>query len=93
MFKTLITASAVALGLSAATAEAATVFATQIDSGRLGGAGWDATVPTHRTSRNDAGNALGAPNQVGNQERGFFSLGLGGVAVLGFGTTFDTPAK
>jgi len=92
MIKSLATASVLALGLSTAAAEAATVFATQIDVGRFSGAGWDATLQTNTASRNDAGNALGAPDQVGNQGKGFFSLGLGQAAVFGFGTSFGTTA-
>jgi len=94
MMKTLATASVLALGLSTAAAEAATIFATQIDVGRasVAGIGWDATVQTNTASRDDAGNALGAPDQVGVQQQGFFSLGLGQAAVFGFGNTFRKKA-
>lgn len=84
-----------ALLVSAGAASAATVYATEIDAGRAGvaGVGFEATSQVNNTNRDDAGNALGAPDQVGNSEGGFYSLGLGGAAVFGFGTSFDIQAN
>ncbi|QIE53983.1 VPLPA-CTERM sorting domain-containing protein [Pikeienuella piscinae] len=83
-------------------ANAATTFATQIDAGRAGvaGAGFEATSPVFNTSRDDAGNALGARDVVSDTDGGFYSLGRGnaddslntGVAVFGFGTSFGLEA-
>lgn len=78
-------------------ANAATTFATQIDAGRAGvaGAGFEATAQSFSTSRNDPGNALGAPDQVGDSDGGFYSLGRGdnAVAVFGFGASFGLEAS
>lgn len=76
-------------------AQAATIFATQIDAGRAGaaGVGFEATAPGFSTNRADTSNALGAPDQVGNKAGGFYSLGLGGAAVFGFGQSFGGSAN
>jgi hypothetical protein len=93
MIKSALLAATLALGAGAA--QAASVFATQIDAGRTGvaGIGWDAETQVFNTNRDDAGNALGAPDQVGNTEGGFFSMGNGQAVVLGFGTAFGTTAN
>ena len=93
MIKSALLAATLALGAGAA--QAASVFATQIDVGRAGvaGIGWDAEAQVFNTDRNDPGNALGAPDQVGNTEGGFFSMGNGQAVVLGFGTAFGTTAN
>lgn len=86
----------VALFAGAGAANAATVYATEIDSGRAGvaGSGFEATSQVHTNDRDEAGNALGAPdNGPGDVEGGFFSLGLGGAAVFGFGTNFGLEAN
>lgn len=81
------------LGLGASGATAA-VFADKIDwSGSSNASGWDATIQTFTTSRSDPGNALGAPDQVGNSGKGFLSLGRGGAAVFGFATDFEKEAN
>ena len=88
---------ALALGaalFSAQEAAASTVFATQIDSGRAGAAelGFTST-PVKNTNRAAGGNALGAPDAIfANSGGGFYSLGLGGAAVFGFGVDFIRAA-
>ncbi len=71
-------------------AHATTMSATLIDVGRgdVAGPGFDASTPVKNGDRADPGNALGDPDQIGNSEGGFFSLGKGGVAVFGFGADF-----
>ena len=86
--------------LSAGAAQAAPIYATQIDSGRVGGAGWDSETQVNNINRDDAGNALGAPDSVHNTPGGFYSLGAAGnagdastaVAVVGFGKSFRDQA-
>ncbi|MFN3260290.1 MAG: VPLPA-CTERM sorting domain-containing protein [Pikeienuella sp.] len=75
-------------------AAATTVFATQIDSGRTGAAELGfTTTPVDNTNRAAGGNALGAPDATfANSGGGFYSLGLGGAAVFGFGVDFGTQA-
>lgn len=85
-----------ALFAGVGSASAATVYATEVDSGRVGvaGIGFEATSQVHTESRDDAGNALGAPdNGPGDVAGGFFSLGIGGAAVFGFGTSFGLDAS
>lgn len=93
----LSTAAFAAAVAMAGAAGAATTFATQIDAGRAGvaGAGFEAVTPGFSADRNNPGNALGAPDQVGNSESGFYSLGRGddAVAVFGFGTSFGLEAN
>lgn len=87
--------AASALFASVGGAQAVTTFVTEIDAGRAGvaGAGFEATSQVNTTNRGDAGNALGAPDQVGNSEGGFYSLGRSGAAVFGFGAAFDFRAN
>lgn len=92
---TAVALGAAAMIASAGSAMAVTTFATTIDAGRSGvaGVGYEATAQSFSTNRNDPGNALGAPDQVGDAEGGFYSLGRGGAAVFGFGSTFDFSAN
>lgn len=90
-------AIALAIGaalLSASAASASTVFATHIDSGRADAAeAGFTTTAVKSTNRAAGGNALGAPDAIGaTSGGGFYSLGLGGVAVFGFGTNFGAEA-
>ena len=87
--KTLM-AGAVALTLGAEVATATTVHATSITVGST-----TVTTATNTTTRSDLGNALGASNayQSGSVFGGFYSLGLGGSAVFGFGTNFGAPGS
>lgn len=94
--RNLIPATILAMGtIIAPAAHAVTVYATEIDAGRQGpaGVGFDATVAGNSTNRSDPANALGAPDQVGNTSGGFYSLGMGGAAVFGFGTSFGFGAE
>lgn len=97
MKKTLLYAALVASlsSFGITQANAMTVFATQVDSGRAGvaGMGFEAVTgdPTSG-SRDNAANALGAPDQVGTSVN-FFSLGRQSAAVFGFGTAFDNLAS
>ncbi|MEX2517779.1 MAG: VPLPA-CTERM sorting domain-containing protein [Paracoccaceae bacterium] len=90
----MIAGAAFAAAVLSAGAASATTFATQIDVGRadVAGVGFEAESPVFNTNRDDAGNALGAPDQAGNSEGGFFSLGRDAVAVFGFGTSFGIDA-
>ena len=80
------------ISLMAGGAQASTVWAQQIDVSD-GGAGWDASAPVFNTDRNDPGNALGEPDQIGNSEGGFYSPGRGGIMVFDFGTSFAGQAS
>lgn len=87
-----LTATLSAIGLSQASA--VTVHATQVDAGRSGvaGVGFEAQTGSPISgSRDNAANALGAPDQV-DPNVNFYSLGRGGAAVFGFGTAFDGTA-
>lgn len=74
-------------------ADAATLtYATEIDVSNPVAAspGFDATTVSDTAVRSNPGNALGAPNNgPGTDPTGFYSLGLGGIAVLGFGGAFS----
>ena len=87
--KTLV-AGAVALTLGAGVASATTVHATSITVGTT-----TVTTATSTTTRSDLGNALGASDayQSGSVYGGFYSLGIGGSAVFGFGTNFGAPGS
>lgn len=82
---------AVLFTVLAATTASATTFATRIDVGAPGiaGEGWDAESQVFNTNRRDPGNALGAPDSVGDVEGGFFSIRNGAVAVFDFGRAFN----
>lgn len=69
--------AALSLGISAATSEAATVYATSVDNYTQG--------TGVKAPRDVTNNALGAP------DGSFLSLGLGGSAVFSFGALFQTP--
>lgn len=88
-------AATMAFGISPA--HAATIFADRVDwSGSTGDiAGqFDATAQTFTTgTRSNPGDALGAPDQVGNTEGGFLSLGMGGIAVFGFASPFTGEGR
>lgn len=95
MFNRIAAAIVVAASFAAVSAEAATVFATEVDVGRSlagGNVGFEATAQAFANNRNNPGNALGAPDQVGTNGAGFFSLGNGQAAVFGFGTSFGLEA-
>jgi hypothetical protein len=82
-----LAAGALALVLGAEVAAATTVHATSITVGST-----TVTTQTNTTNRGDLGNALGASDATQNPSfRGFYSLGLGGSAVFGFGTNFGAP--
>ena len=87
--KTLV-AGALALTLGTGVANAVTVHATSITVGAT-----TVTTATSTTTRSDLGNALGASDayQSGNVYGGFYSLGIGGSAVFGFGTNFGAPGS
>ena len=71
--------AALSLGLSAATSEAAVIYATNVDSYHQG-----AGVVAPRDNTN---NALGAA------DGSFLALGLGGDATFSFGQLFGSPSK
>lgn len=77
---------ALALTLGAEVASATTVHATSITVGST-----TVTTQTSTTNRGDLGNALGASDATQTPFSGFYSLGLGGSAVFGFGTNFGAP--
>jgi hypothetical protein len=81
-----LAAGALALTLGADVAAATTVHATSITVGST-----TVTTQTNTTNRGDLGNALGASDATQNPFSGFYSLGLGGSAVFGFGTNFGAP--
>lgn len=81
-----LAAGALALTLGAEVASATTVHATSITVGST-----TVTTQTNTTDRGDLGNALGASDATQNPFSGFYSLGLGGSAVFGFGTNFGAP--
>jgi len=93
-----VTASVAAVTLLTGVSHAATVWATQIDVGFNGQAGWDAEEQTFTTERDNPGDALGAPDAPitdadGNSvEGGFYGPegATGSAIVFGFGGTAIT---
>lgn len=71
--------AALSLGLSAATSEAAVIYATSVDSYNQGAG---VVAP-----RDNTANALGAA------DGSFLALGLGGDATFSFGQLFGSPSK
>lgn len=81
LFKTITMAGALALTTAASAGAATLNYATMIDAQR-------GTVDSRDTpARANTNNALGAPDS------NFYSMGFGGIAVLGFGTKFANAAK
>lgn len=72
--------AALSLGMTAASADAAVLYATSVDVYNQGG-------PLDDPARANTNNALGAPDGV------FLSLGIGGDATFSFGQKFGSPGS